>query len=758
MPTMKDVAKLAKVSVATVSNYLNNTKPVKPETRIKIQEAIEKLNFLPNASARNLKIKSSNEIAVILPNLNDAYYIDIFKGIEKVFQSSNYFVNVAFSDEIPDKEILLINNFLKKNVSGAIIITCQPENTEFFNQSFIQRNIPLVIIDRQIKDLETNFICFDNSSAIKKIVKSLIENNYKRIGLIVGPEEYYCESECINGYKNAYLEHNLEIDNELILHTNLSKEDAFRVGISMIQSREPDAIITSSESIAKGIIEAAHLRRIKVPEDMLIITLNQEYWNKQGRYPGIIGTARPAMDMGEQASILLRKNIYSPVLFEKQKIVMKDKILSEDYDILHKYRVNFSAAKKKSEISVLMLECNLANAIKNLLPYFIDQTGIDVKIRTLHQQYLLDKIISDYENNNPSSDVYMFDIPWLSFIASNGYMADISDFINSPEFNKDIYLPGCLKYFSEFEGKYYGVPFIYAPQLLYYRKDLFNNKKLGEEFEKRYKTKLKPPRTWLEFNAVAEFFTRAYNPDSPVEYGTSVAAAYFELLAPELLIRLWAYGGEIFNKENKVVITSQKNIKAFTNFFNTLNFVNPDFLNYNIERTVYDFYTGKTAMLISYASYISEINNRFKSKIVGKIGYETIPGKSPVLGGWSLGVSPHSKKREEALTFINWACGKDICVYCTILEGQSPIVDLYKNDDLQKLYPWLTLLLDIYDSCNVRLGPYKQGGKVIPQDRIEYLMCKPIYSAIEKKHSLEEALEIAQKDLKELFESYGYAQ
>jgi len=757
MATMKDVAKLAKVSVATVSNYLNNTKPVKPETRARIEEAIEKLNFMPNASARNLKVKSSNEIAVILPNLNDAYYIDIFKGIEKVFQSSNYFVNVAFSDEIPDKEILLINNFLKKNVSGAIIITCQPENADFFNQSFIQRNIPLVIIDRQIKDLETNFICFDNFSTIKKIVESLIQNNYKCIGLIVGPKEYYCESECINGYKSALLQHNLEIDDELILHTNLSKEDAFRVGISMIQSREPDVIVTSSESIAKGIIEAAYLRRIKVPEDMLIITLNQEYWNKQGRYPGVIGTARPAIDMGEQASILLRKNINSPVLFEKQKIVMKDKILSDDFDFSNKFRVNYSTVKKKSEISVLMLECTLANAIKNLLPYFIDQTGIDVKIRTLHQQYLLDKIISDFENDNPS-DVYMFDIPWLPYIASNGYMADISEFINSPEFNKDIYLPGCLKYFSEFEGKYYGVPFIYAPQLLYYRKDLFNNKKLGEEFEKRYKTKLRPPRTWLEFNAVAEFFTRAYNPDSPVEYGTSVATAYFELLAPELLIRLWAYGGEIFNKENKVVIASQKNIKAFTNFFNTLNFVNPDFLNYNIEKTVYDFYTGKTAMLISYASYISVINNRFKSKIVGKIGYETIPGKSPVLGGWSLGVSPHSKKTEEALTFINWACGKDICVYCTILEGQSPIVDLYKNDDLQKLYPWLTLLLDIYDSCNVRVGPYKQGGKVIPQDRIEYLMCRPIYQAIEKRLTLEAALETAQKDLKELFESYGYVQ
>ncbi|HHW47392.1 MAG TPA: extracellular solute-binding protein [Clostridiaceae bacterium] len=759
MATIKDVARLAKVSVATVSNYINKTKPVKPETSKKIQEAIDQLNYLPNASARNLKVKASNEVAVILPNLNDAYYIDIFKGIEKVFQSSNYFVNVAFSDEIADKEIMLINNFLKKNVNGIIIITCQPDNTDFFKQRFIQRNIPLVVIDRQIKYLETNFICFDNYNAVKKITEKLIQNNYRSIALVVGPEEYSCESECIEGYKSAYLEHNLKIDSDMILQTNLSKEDAFRLGISLIAEKNPDAVITSAESIAKGIIEAAYLRRVKVPEDMLIITLNQDYWNKQGRYPGIIRTARPAIDMGEQASLLLSKNINSPVLFEKQKIVMKDKILSGDFDLFNnKHSVYFHAAGKKSEISVLMMECNLAAAIKNLLPHFIEKTGVDVKISTMNQRFLLDKIIADFETNDNPFDVYMFDIPWLSYIAYNGYLADISSFINSPGFNKDMYLPGCLKYYSEFEGKYYGVPFIYAPQLLFYRKDLFNDKKLGEEFEKKYKTKLRPPRTWLEFNAVAEFFTKAYNPDSPVEYGTSVPAAYSELLAPELLIRLWAYGGEIFNKDNKVVINSEKNIKALKNFLYTLNFTNPGFLNYSIEKTVYDFYTGKTAMLISYAVYISEINNRFKSKIVGKIGYEQIPGRSPILGGWSLGISPHSRKKEEALKFINWACGKEICVYCTILEGQSPIVDLYRNDDLQKLYPWLTLLLDIYDSCNVRVGPYKPGGKVIPQNRIEYLMCKPVYETIQKKRTFEEALEVAQKELEELFESYGYPQ
>lgn len=758
MSTMKDVARLAGVSVATVSNYINNTKPVKPETKAKIQDAIERLNFLPNASARNLKTKMSNEIAVVLPNLNDAYYIDIFKGIEKVFQSSSYFVNVAFSDEIPDKEVILLKNFLQKNINGAIVITCQPDNPDFFRENFIQKNIPIVIIDRQIKGIDTNFICFDNRSVIYKLTEKLIRKNYKSIGLIVGPEEYYCEYECIEGFRTAHINNNLTVKSDMILYTNLSKEDAFRAAISMMQNKNPDAIITSSESIAKGVIEAAHLRGISVPDDMMILSLNQEYWNRYGRYPGITGTARPAMDMGEQSAVLLHKNMKSPILFEPQKIIMKDKVLSRDISFDSDNHNTSVKCKKRTKINVLLLESNTATAIKGLLPHFTNNNCIDVYIKTLPQQYLLDRIITDYESGNEATDVYMFDIPWLPYLAFNGYIEDISEFINSPDFDRDLFLPGSFKYFSEFEGKYYGVPFTYAPQLLYYRKDLFNDKKLGREFEKRYKTKLRPPRTWLEFNAVAEFFTKAYNPDSPVEYGTSVAAAYFEALAPELFIRSWAYGGRIFDKNNKVVINSKENLKALTNFCKTLEFTNPDYLNYNIEKTTQDFYTGKTAMLINYASYITEINNRFKSKIVGKIGYETIPGGTPVLGGWSLGISPHSKKKEEAFKFIDWACGKDICTYCTILEGQSPLIDLYKNDDLLKLYPWLTLLLEIYESCRIRKGPFKPGGKIIPQDRIEFLMCKPMYSAMKKKCTVEEALAIAQKELEELFESYGYSQ
>ncbi|MGI6113404.1 MAG: extracellular solute-binding protein, partial [Mahellales bacterium] len=569
---------------------------------------------------------------------------------------------------------------------------------------------------------------------------------------------YSSEQHCIDGFKHAFARNGLALDQHWISYTNLSKEDAFRSAIFMLQNHNLQGIITSSETISKGLIEAAHVRGIDIPGNLLVLSLGQDRWNLYSSSQGVINTLRPALNMGEEAARLLIKNMQSPILFEKQRIVLEDKVVYKDIELKNRTTKSEITLVKKGTLNVLMLESPTAVSIEGLLPHFTNNTFIDVNIKTYPQQYILDKIISDARSKSQDIDVYMFDIPWLPFIASNKYLMNLTKFINAHDFDKNIFIPGTLKHFSEFEGEYYGVPFMYAPQILFYRKDLFEDKSLKREFEARYKTELTPPDTWLEFNAIAEFFTKSLNPSSPVEYGTSVAANYSELLVPEFLPRLWSYNGRIFNEQNKVTFNSPETIKAMTNFCKTFEFTRPDTLNQRIEDTVADFYEGKTAMLICYISYTTDITNRFKSDIVGKIGYDFIPGKTPVLGGWSMGINPNSKNPKQAFKFINWACGTDICNYHTILEGQSPLMDVYNNDELDKLYPWLPLGLETFKYCRTRKGPHIQGGKIIPQDNIEFIIAKAIYSVLKKETTIENALNTAQQALEQLFEDYGYPQ
>ena len=102
MATIRDVAEKAGVSIATVSNYLNGTKPVSPASAQKISQAVQELQYTANAAAKGLRAQKSHEIGVILPNFDDPYYVQIFQGIEKAFSGSSYFLSIAFSSRPGD--------------------------------------------------------------------------------------------------------------------------------------------------------------------------------------------------------------------------------------------------------------------------------------------------------------------------------------------------------------------------------------------------------------------------------------------------------------------------------------------------------------------------------------------------------------------------------------------------------------------------------------------------------------------------------
>ena len=204
MPTIKDVAAAAGVSIATVSNYINKTRPVSTRTAERIKRAIEELGYTQNLLAKSLKSNVYNDVGVILPNLSDSYYSQIFQGIEHAFQNSNNFLNLAFSYDIPDVERNIVGNLIKKNICGLILVTCIPDDWRYYYDRFISKDRPLVLIDRMVSNLDSNFVAFDNRRTIANLARSLIAGGKRHIHLFTGPRSFYCESECIEGYNEAF--------------------------------------------------------------------------------------------------------------------------------------------------------------------------------------------------------------------------------------------------------------------------------------------------------------------------------------------------------------------------------------------------------------------------------------------------------------------------------------------------------------------------------------------------------------------------
>jgi multiple sugar transport system substrate-binding protein len=583
------------------------------------------------------------------------------------------------------------------------------------------------------------------------VTLDLLQQGYKDIYLFTGPVIFHCESECVNGFIKAFVDFSLSVDNSHIIQTLLNKEDAFRNTLVLLKKHMPEIIITTSESCSKGVIEGLILLG-KTLRDIPIITLGEDHWNRFTHSSATHSVTRPAMNIGSQAAQIMMEHIKSPKTYESKPVIME----GTNNRIIQVKRPagkgEQKSSKKSRKISVLLLETAQSSALLGLLPNFENETDIRVEYKMLPNQYYIRHLLEEHASQNEQnrSDVYMFDIPWLYYLASSGVLANISGFIQNPGFDKSIYFDNCLEYFSKYDGNYYGLPFMYAPQILYYRKDLFTNQKISAEYEKLYHLKLRSPQTWTEFNAIAEYFTVYCD---AIEYGTSVPASYSEYLMPEIYMRLWSYGGSIINN-NKVVFDSPKTLKAFINLKNTFKYAKPDYMQANDISIVEDFLRGDTAMLISFPSFLADIIDLRASGMKGNISYEHIPGKTPCLGGWSMGVSERSDKKQDGFSFVQWACTKQIGNYLPLLGGYPAIQNIYTNDELVQLYPWLPLCFSAYKYTKPIIPPVLGPKATVPQSELEYIICKWFYEVLEDRIKVAAAITNAHKELEYFLQNW----
>lgn len=755
MVTLRDVAKDAGVSIATVSCCLSGARNVKPETRMKIMDSIEKLKYIPNASARNLKTSDTKRIGVVLTDIDNFYHAEIFKGISAELQNRGYHISVAFTNNSPDIECERIDDFISSNVSGLLIITSQPGNQEFFLTRMKHYNIPAVFIERRPRGIDASFAGFDNHKTICFLTEQLLKSGYQNIALISGAQHFSSESDALNGYRAALSSYGLPFLPDMVQMTNMSKEDAFRAMLNHPHLERLDAVIATSEMIAAGILEALAIQGIRVPEEVQLLTLGEESWNRASFVPGMIHTERTAFTLGQKAADLLIKNIKSPVLFEEQNVIFSDEIIHRELHLKPPCTARSTAVLSQKPLRILMADMATSHSAKLLSKNFTLLTKIPVEIDFTPQHQMLKEIITDIERSESRYDIYMYDVPWLEYLVQNGSIANLTDFINGGSFQPSALIQESLNN-CMYESKYYGVPIVSGSQIMFYRKDLFENRTIQKKFKEKYRISLRPPRTWTEFNGIASFFTRSLNPDSPTEFGTSVAGIINEELAPEILIRLWAYGGKIWDKYNRVCLSTPENAKAVQSILKTMQFTPSDPFETSISQTVTDFCSGRTAMLVTYTEYASQISSSIRDHIIGRVGYQALPGKSPASVGWILGVSPCTTQPEKAYSFFRWLYQKDISIYMTILDGQSPAAAPYHNHELLKLYPWLEFTGESFSYCHKRTGPYSSRSLIIPRNRIEEILCNAVRDIIRNGTSIEDALAAGQIEMTALFKSYGY--
>lgn len=298
MVSIKDVAKLAGLSVATVSRVLNNKGYVSEESREKIEQAIAELNYKPNAVARSLFKKKSKTLGLMLPDIMNPFFPELARAVEDVARKLGYTVILCNSDEDKDKEQGYLDIMMQKYVDGLIVAS----NTLSAEQ-IKKLNIPVVSLDREIsKGLPT--IVVKNRKGGRLATSFLKDLGRKRIAHIRGPYGVFTADERCEGYREV-VSREPWFEETYIINGNFDMQTSIKSTVKLLQMHpDIDGIFAASDTSAIGTIKALHMLGKKVPEDIAIIGFDGIMMSV-ATTPELTTIAQPIYELGEKATTLL---------------------------------------------------------------------------------------------------------------------------------------------------------------------------------------------------------------------------------------------------------------------------------------------------------------------------------------------------------------------------------------------------------------------------------------------------------------------
>lgn len=312
MATIIDVAKMAGVSKSTVSRYINGMH-IKEDNRIRIESAIKELDYSINTMARGLKTKRSYTIGVVIPDLADLFITNIIKTCEDYFNKRGYSILLCDSGEDPKRERRRLEFLREKQVDGIILETCDTEGTAI--NDVINRDTPIVMIDRMLDDVECDYILTDNVEGIYHGVIEFLKKGHRRIGMVAGPDKIFTARERIKGYKKALADFDILFNPELVIDGGYVKEGGRKAFKALLQLDEkPTAVMVSNYFMGIGVIEAIYELDCKIPQDVSLIIFDNMDANtavdlSRILKPQISTIRQPMESIGKRAAEQLLKRI-----------------------------------------------------------------------------------------------------------------------------------------------------------------------------------------------------------------------------------------------------------------------------------------------------------------------------------------------------------------------------------------------------------------------------------------------------------------
>lgn len=268
MTTIKDVAKAAGVSTATVSRVFNNVGPVDEETRKRVRQVARQLRYAPSAIGRSLSTRRTDALGLILPDLFGEFFSEVLRGSDQTAQQSHYHLVVSSSHNNKD-EIRAALAMMRGRVDGLVIMSPHID-AETLNEN-LPHTLPVVLLNCYVQSNGFDALNIDNFGGAYAMVKHLQHHGHKRIAIIKGSENNFDAAERLRGYRTAMKESGVELDSRWEGEGSFSEESGFNAArVLLTRSPRPTAIFACNDSMAIGALSALRDAGIQLPQEIAL--------------------------------------------------------------------------------------------------------------------------------------------------------------------------------------------------------------------------------------------------------------------------------------------------------------------------------------------------------------------------------------------------------------------------------------------------------------------------------------------------------
>ncbi|MEG0834284.1 MAG: LacI family DNA-binding transcriptional regulator [Christensenellaceae bacterium] len=664
MVTIIDVAKAAGVSCGTVSNVLNKKGNVKADKIRLIEDAIKRLGYSVNESARTLRKLGKRSISLVVPDMRGKHYIDLYESISSCMRAYDYSVEIYSTNNLFYHEKNIIQKLVSSNVSCIVAFPTFINAAEVYDS--IPNSIALIIVGPRPKNILRPYInaSFDYGQMATDIVEYIIDRGYKKSAVFIDNVRF--SSKFTNVLQQKLTRSCISVS---ILGSS-NRTSIIRAFEFISANADYDVIVTSNTTRAQAIKQVYELLHPKKEPE--IITLTSSISIFEGNFTAVyqdykkLGTMLSDVLIGAFSS----DSVANDCLVLKSEGINRRPLLFG----------NFSGTKA---LEVLVPENRCTLAMSHLLPKFESSSKIKVNMSFYPAANLNEVLVS---GRVAQYDLFISDMNYFENYTKGLYLDASAD---RAQFNElQSLIDPSSTYFPHVGENRFCYSFNAECLMLFYRNDILSEQREKRLYYESFYNELSYPKTLEEFDRISSYFNRSSNPSSPILYGLAMSSINSESFWSEFFWRILACNTELLDEKGRLHFNAPTVVAAVEKFFSNLSKSNASSLN-QTSSAVDEFARGNSVLSIMTTGDAAVFNDNKFGAIAEHVKCFDTPESIPVVKSDIIGIVDGSDMISEACAFLRWAFHSSISGIITLMSGQPITRSSTSNNEILSLYPWL---------------------------------------------------------------------